>query len=54
MKSVVVDPTAYDWEGDKPLKHRSSRTIIYEMRVRDFTRDPSPGLRKRLVAHSSA
>jgi glycogen operon protein len=44
MKSVVVDPTAYDWEGDKPLKHRSSRTIIYEMHVRGFTRDPSSGL----------
>jgi isoamylase len=44
MKSVVVDSTAYDWEGDKPLKHRSSRTIIYEMHVRGFTRDSSSGL----------
>jgi glycogen operon protein len=37
MKSVVVGPAAYDWEGDKPLQHRPSRTIIYEMHVRGFT-----------------
>ena len=33
MKSVVVDPSAYDWEGDLPLCRPSSRTIIYEMHV---------------------
>jgi len=44
MKSVVVDPRAYDWEGDAPLKQPSSRTIIYEMHVRGFTRHPSSGL----------
>ena len=41
MKSVVVDPQAYDWEGDTPLHHRSARSIIYEMHVRGFTRHPS-------------
>jgi isoamylase len=41
MKSVVVDPRAYDWEGDTPLHHPSSRTIIYETHVRGFTRHPS-------------
>ncbi len=41
MKSVVVDPHTYDWEGDTPLKRPSSRTIIYEMHVRGFTRHPS-------------
>lgn len=44
MKSVVVDPAAYDWEGDVPLQRPSSRTIIYEMHVRGFTQDPSSGL----------
>ena len=44
MKSVVVDPAAYDWEGDQPLKRPASRTIIYEMHVRGFTRHPSAGL----------
>jgi isoamylase len=44
MKSVVIDPRAYDWEGDLPLGRPSSRTIIYEMHVRGFTRDPSSGV----------
>ena len=40
MKSVVVDPGDYDWEGDLPLGRPSSRTIIYEMHVRGFTARP--------------
>ena len=44
MKSVVVDPSSYDWESDLPLSRPSSRTIIYEMHVRGFTRDPSSGV----------
>jgi glycogen operon protein len=44
MKSVVVDPSAYDWEGDRPLSRPSSQTIVYEMHVRGFTRHASSGL----------
>jgi glycogen operon protein len=44
MKSVVVDPNAYDWEGDAPLKRPSSRTIVYEMHVRGFTAHPNSGV----------
>jgi glycogen operon protein len=44
MKSVVLDSTDYDWEGDAPLHRPSSRTIIYEMHVRGFTRHPSSGV----------
>src|SRR5262249_39512802 len=44
MKSVVVDPAAYDWEKDTPLCRPPSRTIIYEMHVRGFTRHPSSGV----------
>ena len=44
MKSVVVDPSAYDWEGDVPLQRPSARTIVYEMHVRGFTRHPSSGM----------
>jgi isoamylase len=44
MKSVVVDPAGYDWEGDVPLRRPSSRTIVYEMHVRGFTRHPNSGL----------
>jgi isoamylase len=41
MKSIVVDTTTYDWEGDTPLRLPSARTIIYEMHVRGFTQHPS-------------
>jgi glycogen operon protein len=44
MKSVVADPSAYDWEGDAPLRRPSARTIVYEMHVRGFTRHPSSGV----------
>jgi isoamylase len=44
MKSVVADPSGYDWEGDAPLRHPSARTIIYEMHVGGFTLDPSSGV----------
>jgi len=43
-KSVVVDPRAYDWEGDTPLERPSSQTVVYEMHVRGFTRHPSSGI----------
>jgi isoamylase len=48
MKSVVIDPSAYDWEGDAPLKRPSARTIIYEMHVRGFTRHPSSEVAENL------
>jgi isoamylase len=44
MKSVVVDPSAYDWHEDAPLCLPSARTVIYEMHVRGFTRHPSSGV----------
>jgi len=47
MKSVVVDASAYDWEGDGPLHTPSSRTVIYEMHVRGFTRHPNSGVPER-------
>ncbi|HTX38272.1 MAG TPA: glycogen debranching protein GlgX [Bryobacteraceae bacterium] len=47
LKSVVVDCSAYDWEGDAPLCRPASRTIIYEMHVRGFTRHCSSGLSEK-------
>jgi len=44
MKSVLADPSAYDWEGDVPLHRPASRTIIYEMHVSGFTRHHSSGV----------
>src|SRR6516225_5983372 len=41
LKSVIVDPSAYDWEGDAPIGRPFAKTIIYEMHVGGFTRHPS-------------
>jgi glycogen operon protein len=41
MKSVVVDPSQYDWESDEPIRRSFVDTIIYELHVRGFTRHPS-------------
>jgi isoamylase len=47
LKSVVVDTSTYDWEGDTPLRIPSSRTIIYEMHLSGFTRNPNSGVAKK-------
>jgi glycogen operon protein len=44
MKSVIIDPRLYNWEGDTPLRRPSSQTIVYEMHVRGFTRNPNSGV----------
>lgn len=41
MRSVVIDSSGYDWEGDRPLNRPMEDTIIYEMHVRGFTQSPS-------------
>jgi isoamylase len=47
MKSVVVDVSAYDCEGDMPLRRPSARTIVYEIHVRGFTRHPTSGVSEK-------
>src|SRR5262245_41256419 len=47
MKNVVIDPIAYDWEEDEPLRRSSARTIVYEMHVRGFTRHPTSGVSEK-------
>src|SRR6516162_5390079 len=37
MKSVIVDPSLYDWEGDSPINRPPTHTIVYEMHVKGFT-----------------
>jgi glycogen operon protein len=44
MKSVIADPSRYDWEGDEPLRRPFAQTVIYELHVRGFTRHPSSGV----------
>lgn len=44
MKSVVVDTSRYDWEGDRPLVLPFRETVVYEAHLAGFTKDPSSGL----------
>jgi isoamylase len=45
MKSVVVDVSDYDWEGDRPIGRALAETVVYEAHLRGFTADPSSGVR---------
>ncbi len=44
MRSVVIEPSGYDWAGDRPLCRPLEDTIIYEVHVRGFTRSPNSGV----------
>jgi glycogen operon protein len=45
IRSVVIDSSDYDWEGDKPLNRPMEECIIYEAQVRGFTQSPTSGVR---------
>ena len=42
-KCVVVDDY-FDWEDDRHINHDISQSVIYEMHVKGFTKDPSSGV----------
>jgi isoamylase len=44
MRSVVIDTSDYDWEGDRPLNRPTEELVIYEMHVGGFTKSPSSGV----------
>lgn len=44
LKSMVVGRDNYDWEGDRPLGHSLSSSVIYEMHVGGFTSNPNSGV----------
>ncbi|HRF62294.1 MAG TPA: glycogen debranching enzyme, partial [Candidatus Competibacter sp.] len=46
LRSVVIDPSDYDWEGDQPLKRPLNETVVYELHVGGFTRSPSAGVKQ--------
>ena len=48
LRSVVVDNSIYDWQGDQPLAAPKGREVIYEMHASGFTRSPSSGLAENL------
>ena len=54
MRSIVIDHSLYDWEGDEPLKTPMFETIVYEMHLAGFTKShtskaKSPGTFKGLI-----
>ncbi len=48
IKSVVVGTGDYDWKDDRPLNRPFSNSVIYEMHVGGFTKDPSSELPQQL------
>lgn len=44
MRSVVVRPSSFDWQGDRPPRRPMADSVIYEMHVRGFTAHPSAGV----------
>jgi isoamylase len=49
LRATVVDPDAYDWEGDAPLARPLAETIIYELNVGGFARPGTfAGLREEI------
>ncbi len=44
MKSVVVETNTYNWEGDRYPRCPFSKTIIYELHVKGFTKHPNSGV----------
>jgi isoamylase len=44
LRSVVIDSSHYDWEGDRLLRIPYSQTVIYELHVGGFTRHPNSGV----------
>jgi isoamylase len=44
LRSVVVDSSAYDWDGDSPPRIPYAKSVIYELHVGGFTRNPNSGV----------
>ena len=44
MPKCVFVNEPFEWNGDQPLRHPWSKTVIYEMHVRGFTFHPNSGV----------
>ena len=45
LRGVVIDIDDYDWEGDEPLHRPIEESVIYEMHVGGFTKNPNSGVK---------
>jgi isoamylase len=41
MRSIVIDQSSFDWEGDTPPNISRQDTVVYELHVRGYTESPS-------------
>jgi len=48
LKSVVSDLRGYDWNGDRHPRRSFAQTVIYEMHVSGFTKNPNSGIPKEI------
>ena len=48
IKSMYLDKDNYDWEGDTTLRHDYFKTVIYEVHVGGFTKNPNSGVTAKL------
>jgi isoamylase len=46
-RSIVVDDTAFDWQGVRSPERRLEELVIYEVHVKGFTAHSSSGVRER-------
>ena len=44
LKAAVVDPSTYDWEGDRHPRTPYATSVIYELHVGGFTSHPNSGV----------
>lgn len=48
IKSMYLEKDDYDWEGDTTLRHDYFKTVIYEVHVGGFTKNPNSGVTAKL------
>jgi pullulanase len=48
-KTLILDHSVFDWEGDNWLRHKMEDLVIYECHVRDMTAHPSSGVDPHLA-----
>ncbi len=48
-KTLILDTSRYDWQGDAPLQHKMEDLVIYECHIRDMTAHPGSGVPPELA-----